>query len=1122
MGLAADDVGTGITARPRAGTRRRPFRHALVALVLAGFVISFAVGIQTLRGAGGLVNRLLGEDMVWPATQVYSELIRLESALTQLALAPDPAMGTVVTERLDVVWSRLATLEAGDVAQFLEETELTGPVDNLRAMLLRIDERDPPLTFGNAESPDAARAALAEIDEMLPVLRSWGLDVLHADREQLLGHVDDRTRAIWTVIVSFAGLVTSGLIFVLLLSLEIRAGRRETQAAERAQSEAAAAEQRLVDAIETIPEGFALYDAQDRLVLCNQRYREIYKASAVVINPGTTFEEIIRYGVDRGQYAAAIGREEAWIADRVYQHLNPTDPIEQRLNDKRWLRIQERRTSEGGVVGVRVDVTEIKRAQDLLSRAEQAANLGHFSLDVATGEMVFSAHLYAVLGLSPQDGASLVRFLDRVHPSDRQDLRDAIATARKSGVPYQSTCCGAPTDGRCRWFSVRLVPDMDARGRPLEILGTVQDITEQKQVEADLAAATADATAANAAKSQFLSIMSHEIRTPMNGVAGALNLIDRRRLGEEDAEMIDLARRSADRLRTVLNDILDFTRMESGRLELEVGVFDPRAFLDEAVQFWRAAAREKGLRIAGTAGVMVPERLIGDAGRLRQILDNLISNAIKFTTSGRIEVRLAAVGGSGVPEGTELQSAQTIRVSVRDTGPGIPEADRPRVFAEFTQLQGISAGGQAGSGLGLAICRRLCAMMDGAIDFISVVGEGTEFFFEVPLGVAMADAPALPGPGATDQADLPRNLRVLVAEDNPTNQIIIRNTLQTFGCIVDLVSDGQEAVDAVNRRPYDFVIMDVSMPVLNGVDATRQIRSAHGRDLPIIGYTAYAMVEDHKAFAEAGMDRVVAKPVKPQELATAIRGALADRGHALEHYVPIGERGAPHAEPAPVETPAPEAADDGPAPAVDAPPPAEEDRVREALPPQSPPLQTPPPQSPPPQPPLPPTPDRAAPTTEPPPADPTPSAEPPPADRVEDAPEISSDDGSGDGPLFDEAALESLRAALSPETFTELTRQFAVDVGANRDLLVRAHATQDGEAMDRASHTLAGVAGTLGAVALEACARDINRLCHRGDRAQVTDQMITDLDHAATAIITAFAPENAAATPLRRHGSAGS
>ena len=401
----------------------------------------------------------------------------------------------------------------------------------------------------------------------------------------------------------------------------------------------------------------------------------------------------------------------------------------------------------------------------------------------------------------------------------------------------------------------------------------------------------ADAEAANAAKSRFLSIMSHEIRTPMNGIAGALNLIDTDRLDPDTGEMIQLARSSTDRLRTVLNDVLDFTRIESGRMTLEPEAFDPRAFAAEAASFWAGSAAAKGLALQRHVTAEVAPALVGDVGRLRQIVDNLMSNAIKYTPAGSVVLSLSLdlAGKDAVP----ADDRQRLVIAVKDTGLGIPPEDRGRVFVDFSQLHHGKGLAQGGSGLGLAICRRLVEQMDGHIDFDSQPGEGTIFRAEIPLPVAPSDAidrqPAAPSGSAPV---LPEGLRVLLAEDIPTNQLIAKKTLEQLGCTVDIAADGREAVAAVEARPYDVVLMDVSMPEMDGLAATRAIRSALQPGPPVLAFTAYAMTEDQERFREAGMDGVVAKPIATAELARGIAAVIQGRSSSPEP-APAGPEATP-------------------------------------------------------------------------------------------------------------------------------------------------------------------------------------------------------------------------------------
>ncbi len=848
----------------------------LFVLVLIGFAVSIGVGIDNLSTGNALVKQLLAENVLWAANQVQVELLRLQSALLVLADRADAAAAANALFRLDILWSRLAVLEEGEVAAFLSATALDGQVDVLRGALDRLDALVPVLSDPTAPGFAAAVAeAQVLVVEKVEATHAWTLEVLHGDRQRSLAVIDNRADTLTWLVAAFVGLILAGAVFATLLIREIRRAARSSAEATEALASAAAAERRLTDAIETIPEGFALYDADDRLAVFNERYRDIYAASAPVIRVGNTFEAILRYGAERDQYTEAIGRVDDWVRDRVAQHRSPGEPIEQRLANNRWLRIEERPTAEGGIVGVRVDITDIKRAQQLLERAEHAAALGHFNLDPVARQMRWSTEMFRILGVDPAVSVGGVEaLLDRFDGSEAERLRQMLESIAEGGMVADAILETREIQGRRRWVEVTLQAEPTGREGPIGVFGTVQDVTARREAERRLARATAEAEAANAAKSRFLSIMSHEIRTPMNGIAGALNLIDADRLDPETGEMIPVARSSTDRLRTVLNDILDYTRIESGRMTLEPEAFDPRAFAAEATAFWSGAAATKGLALHRHVSDAVAPALVGDVGRLRQIVDNLLSNAIKYTPAGSVLLSLSPGLNADGPD--EADGRQRLVIAVKDTGLGIAPEDRDRVFVDFSQLHLGKGLAQGGSGLGLAICRRLVEQMDGRIGFDSRPGEGTIFRAEVPLPVARAvvdrkvatagAAPVLPG-----------GLRVLLAEDIPTNQLIAKKTLEQLGCTVDIAADGGEAVAAVEARPYDVVLMDVSMPDMDGLAATRAIREALQPGPPILAFTAYAMTEDQERFLQAGMDGVVAKPISAAELTRGIAAVIQGR-----------------------------------------------------------------------------------------------------------------------------------------------------------------------------------------------------------------------------------------------------
>ncbi len=849
-------------------------RRLFIGLVLIGFVVSIAVGIDTLLAGDAVVKGLLAENVLWAATQAHTEVLRLHSALIVLADREDAAAAEEVLFRLDILWSRVGVLENGEIGRFLAASSLDGRIEALNGTLGALDTLAPALGApADAGFRDAVQAALAVVSEEVAPSHAWTLEVLHADRERSLALIDDRRETVFWLIAAFGGLVLVGVAFGGLLLREIGRANRKSAEATAALATAAAAERRLVDAIETIPEGFALYDALDRLAVCNERYRTIYANSAPAMRVGNTFEAIVRYGAERGQYVEAIGRVDEWVRERVERHRNPGAPIEQPLGNNRWVRIEERPTAEGGVVGVRVDITDIKRAQQLLERAEAITALGHFNLDTASGRIHWSAQLYRILGVDPASGpATTDRLLATFEPPEAARLDEMLTHVAGGGSAGGAVMETRKIDGKRRWLEITLESEPNAMGDLSGIFGTVQDVTRSYEAERRLEVAMADAEAANAAKSRFLSIMSHEIRTPMNGIAGALNLIDADQLDTAVGDLVEVARSSTDRLRTVLNDILDFTRIEGGQLALECDAFDAYAFAAEATAFWAGTAAAKGLALRRHIAPDVAPVLLGDVGRLRQIVDNLLSNAIKYTLEGTVTLNIHAAAADAAHD------RQTLTIGVQDTGVGIAPEDRDRVFVDFTQLHARQGLAQGGSGLGLAICRRLVELMDGSIDFESEPGRGSTFRVKVPLALAPAGTTVgrrSPERGVTPV--LPAGLRVLLAEDNPTNQLIARATLEKMGCTVDIAADGREAVMAATARPYDVVLMDVSMPEMDGLAATQAIRAALEPGPPILAFTAYAMTEDHNRFRQAGMDGVVAKPLSAGELARSISAVTDDR-----------------------------------------------------------------------------------------------------------------------------------------------------------------------------------------------------------------------------------------------------
>ena len=448
--------------------------------------------------------------------------------------------------------------------------------------------------------------------------------------------------------------------------------------------------------IEAIPDGFVLFDREERLLTCNQRYRDTYPASAPAMVVGAKFEDILRYGLAHGQHIDAKGREAEWLSARMAQHRNPGAAVEQQLADGRWISAQDLTTPDGGRVGLRVD------------------------------------------------------------------------------------------------------------------------ITHQKEQQAALEAARSLAEAANRTKSAFLANMSHEIRTPMNGVVGMAELLCDTALSEEQRLFAETIRSSGEALLVIINDILDYSKIEAERLTLHPEPFDLERTIHEITMLLQPRAREKGLDLIIDFDMFLPTRFIGDPGRLRQVLTNLIGNAVKFTEKGHVLIRVVGI--------EDDPGRQQLHVTVEDTGIGIAAENLDHVFGEFNQVESQANRKFEGTGLGLAITQRLIERMDGAVWVDSEFGKGSCFGFRLTLPVA-EDAPPARAPIAIK--------RVLVVDDQFINRTILERQLVPCGIAVTLCRSGAEALLTLESASFDAILTDHDMPDMNGLMLATRIRAA-GIKTPIV------------------------------------------------------------------------------------------------------------------------------------------------------------------------------------------------------------------------------------------------------------------------------------------------
>jgi PAS domain S-box-containing protein len=517
--------------------------------------------------------------------------------------------------------------------------------------------------------------------------------------------------------------------------------------------------------------------------------------------------------------------------------------------------------------------SQIKESEERFRQLVESIHEFYWISNMADGRIIYASPSYeAIWGRSRQSlHDNPETFFLAINPEDRLAVIEAFEALRVEGTEADEEFRITLPDGGERWIRAQAFPVRDERGGRVRQAGVAEDITERKATQQALMEAKRSAEAANQSKTEFLTNISHELRTPLNGILGMLQLTRETRLKPEQADYIDTAISSSKVLLNVINDILNIAQIEAGRLALHKHPFSTSEVLETIYRFFRHTTEAKGVELSMDIEPGFPKTLVGDEVRIRQILFNLVGNSVKFTDQGHIRVH------AGILPVSPRQGTVMVLLVIKDTGIGIPSEKIDYVFESFTQVDGTYTRQYQGTGLGLGIVRSLVRSMNGTITVDSEAGMGTTMYVTLQLALPRDDERVAEHirPVLRERT----GLAILVVEDDRVNQLAISRMLEKMGHFPTCVPNGEKALELLRGSTFDCVFMDIQMPVMDGMEATRMIRTAPAlagvASIPIIALTAHAMPADREAFLKAGMNDYVAKPVSFEQLAEVLSRIVA-------------------------------------------------------------------------------------------------------------------------------------------------------------------------------------------------------------------------------------------------------
>jgi len=623
-------------------------------------------------------------------------------------------------------------------------------------------------------------------------------------------------------------------------------------------------------------------DLEGRILLCNQSLVNLLGYASV--------EELKAHRTPELYFTPSARRAMTLLLQEQKALTNYETCFQRKDGTAVWvlanITLVEANEEEGDVIeGTIVDITDRKRAEETLRASEarfralvENSSDAILLLDSAGNVQYAGSSTPRVLGYT-EDEVEGRNVFELMHPEFLETTQKLLVQLlERPDAKVEGEFRYRHKDGSWRWFEFT-GQNLLANPAVQAVVVNARDIDERKQVMAELQRASEAAEAASQAKSEFLANMSHEIRTPMNGVIGMTDLALDTNLDAEQREYLTTAKASAESLLDVINDILDFSKIEARKLTLQRIPFSLKDTVEALTKVLGVRAAAKGLQLVSTFEPDLPAVVLGDPGRLRQILINLIGNAIKFTETGKVVVRVGKLW--------ETAEQITLHISVEDTGIGIPQEKQRTIFEAFVQADASSTRQYGGTGLGLTITSQLVSMMGGKVWVESELGKGSAFHLTVCLGAVKTPAdlpPRAPAGAPPPPAAEMRSLRVLVVEDNPVNRLLGVRLIEKRGHAVVAVASGEEALEVLRRDRFDLVLMDVQMPGMDGFETTCAIRreeTRSGNHLPIIAVTARAMKGDQERCLLAGMDGYISKPINGSELCAAIEKLVGDHRPAV-------------------------------------------------------------------------------------------------------------------------------------------------------------------------------------------------------------------------------------------------